>query len=46
MPSSSRSEPSSRACGSISFSVRRISCATGIRFRAPVARSITGASSP
>src|SRR5205085_2492956 len=46
MPSSSRSAPSSRAWGSISFSVRRTSCATGMRFRLPVARSMIGASSP
>ena len=46
MPSSSRSEPSSRACGSRSRSVRRTSCAIGTRFRRPVTRSITGAESP
>ena len=32
MPSSSRSAPSSRACGSMSLSVRRMSWATGTRF--------------
>ena len=46
MPSSSRSHPSSRACGSIVRSVRRMSCATGTRFRRPVARSITGRLEP
>src|SRR4029078_1570249 len=46
MPLSSRSGPSSRACGSSSLSVRRISCATGMRLRRPVARSISGASMP
>jgi len=44
--SSSRSEPRSRACGSISRNVRLTSWAMGIRFRRPVARSITGASRP
>src|SRR5690349_8763321 len=43
---SSDSAPSSRACGAITFSVRRIECETGARFRLPVWRSITGASSP
>ena len=45
-PSSSRSHPSSRACGSRSRIVRRTSCVIGTRFRRPVTRSITGACSP
>src|SRR5581483_2946983 len=44
--SSSRSEPSSRACGATIFRVRLTICATGCRLRRPVARSITGASRP
>src|SRR5262245_44751114 len=46
MPSSSRAAPSSWACGAISLSVRRMSCAIGTRFLRPVERSITGASRP
>ena len=46
MPSSSRSQPSSRACGSRSRSVRRTSWAIGTRLRRPVTRSITGAVQP
>jgi hypothetical protein len=45
-PASSSSEPSSRACGPIVFSVRRINAATGSRFRLPVWRSMTGALRP